>query len=436
MKKTFFNNILRYLIIFIVGVLLATLLLGGVYLLPTAPMTDHITESAATIATEGRYPSLFRWCTSQLDNFTDSIMLLTAAQTGDNALESAVNASHSRHTDKDPVESLTLHYNDGIAFDQTVTYSRYWHGYLIFLKPLLLIFNLNGIRTLNAIAQLSLVVILCTLMYKKKLYPLIAPLLITWLFASPITTFMSLQFSSCAYISLLGSIGVLLLYDKKYSTEKIACLFLLLGMTTSYFDLLTYPIVTFGIPAAIYIYTLDRSTPKNYLMQTVKTGGLWAFGYLGMWASKWCVGSIILNKNIFQEALSAVELRTSNDGVLSLSSTLIENMKAFIRTPITIPVVFITLLVFVLTAFLLFKHKGKTSSLFIQYALPFVLFLLLPFGWYIILHNHSAIHIFFANKSLLCAAFSGLLILSNLYHNYIHPHIRTLKKSNEKPSCL
>lgn len=63
-------------------------MLIGAYSLLIAPIENHVNSSAAIFEEEGAYPSLFSWSTSQLDNFTDAVMLLEAA---DDTANSAIN---------------------------------------------------------------------------------------------------------------------------------------------------------------------------------------------------------------------------------------------------------------------------------------------------------------------------------------------------------
>ena len=49
-----------------------------------------------------------------------------------------------------------------------VDYARYWHGYLLFLKPLLLFFSLSDIRMMNAALQLILAAGVLLLAFRKR----------------------------------------------------------------------------------------------------------------------------------------------------------------------------------------------------------------------------------------------------------------------------
>lgn len=109
---------------------------------------------AEVLEQEGVFPSLTKLCTSQLDNWTDSTMLLNAAYAGDEStIDKAMMVYCRRIEEKNPYESLIEEYINGETDTYVNSYGRYWHGYLVFLKPLLCIFNYRNIRQINFCIQ-------------------------------------------------------------------------------------------------------------------------------------------------------------------------------------------------------------------------------------------------------------------------------------------
>ena len=72
----------KFSFIILCSAVIGVLLLATVYNLPIDPIEKNVIESAIIIEEEGVYPTVFDWCTSALDNYTDSIMLTTAAYRG------------------------------------------------------------------------------------------------------------------------------------------------------------------------------------------------------------------------------------------------------------------------------------------------------------------------------------------------------------------
>ena len=56
---------------------------------------------------------------------------------------------HLRKTEKDPRKVLTDYYIEEVPLPESVGYPRYWHGYEIWLKPLLSLTDYAGIRMIS-----------------------------------------------------------------------------------------------------------------------------------------------------------------------------------------------------------------------------------------------------------------------------------------------
>ena len=134
-KRKLVSKIVAVPILLLVLGVVGYLLLAGVYSLPTERMEKNMRESVDIFYAEDNYPKLMEYSNSQLDNFTDGIMLLTASNPNhDDIWKAAINAERYRTSDT-PVGTLLDVYGEGVENPDSTYYSRYWHGYLIFLKP-------------------------------------------------------------------------------------------------------------------------------------------------------------------------------------------------------------------------------------------------------------------------------------------------------------
>lgn len=387
---------------------LGTLFLFGAYLIPVQRIDKNVTSSAYTIDEEGLCPSLFGWCTSKLDNFTDAIMLLEAGNpVYDSPVNDSMNIPRGCIDDLDPVDVITDHYVRDVDFDSTTTYSSYWHGYLFILKPLLMVFDYSAIRIINGIIQLLLAVITCILLYKKGHKKAVIPYAVSYLMLMPLAMASTMQFSNCFYIFTILSIVLLLMKDKAL-TEKAYLVFLWAGILTPFFDLMTYPITTFGIPMVFFLLISGNITPEAKLSHTIRNAFYWCFGFGTMWLSKWTVASLITGENKFSEALAKVMQRTStvsDEGEKYSSYTaVIRNYGAFLLTPVTI--LAILLIVFMLIKFI--KNRNLSGKEAAKVFFPFALTGLAPVVWYVFATNHSTIHYWFANKACLVSLLAVL----------------------------
>jgi len=382
-----------------IAVLCGLLLLIAVYKLPLGNIVSNVETSAATMNKEGTYPSIYSWCTSQLDNSTDALMLTEASDTtNESPLNKALMVYRGAIKENTPQEVLVRHFINGEGFTDTSSYARYWHGYLIFLKPALEIMDYNTIRIINGSIQIALLLIICWLMSKKNLKQFVIPYIICYLMLMPIALAMSLQFSSCYYILSVGILLLLLLPDNKRNRHSWL-VFLNIGILTAFFDFLTYPIATFGIPAVIFVTLSMKDETELKLRCMIENGISWCVGFGGMWISKWILTAIFTDYDIFGNALGAFSSRVSTtapDGETKYSviGCIFENYRSLFTTPVSILIVVIVGLMIIYIC----KNGGFDSAV-IRTMNPYVILSLAPMVWFCFATNHSMVHCWFTNKS-------------------------------------
>ncbi len=377
-------------------------LLVVVYCLPTGPMEKNVLDSCRIFSEEGVYPELTGIETSQVDNSTDALMFLIASYPSmENVWKAAAGVERYRVEGKDPVETLLYIYEeDGKDFEH-VSYSRYWHGYLVFLKPLLGLFDYGGIRFVLMLFQLSLF-LLIVLKLANKRKELIFPIFFMWLFMNPIATMSSLQFNNVTLVTWIAILLMLYLEEQwKMELSKWELLFVVIGALTSYLDLLTYPLVTLGVPLSLWL-ALNRDSSMGFKIKGILLISVfWSIGYAGMWAGKWVLGSIITGENVFENAVEVMQVRTSSIVEEDQGVTYWE----VIECQMSIAGRYMFLAVAAAGAFLTF-YSVKMKKLDFQSFFPYVIVGLYPFIWYLILKNHSYIHAFFTYRELAITIFA------------------------------
>lgn len=272
---------------------LGFLLLALAFFIPVNP--ENMQASYDIIEKEGWYPAMPIVSSSLdtyfhslmpgvLDNSTDRVMLTTALEASDDS----------------PFRA---------AMDMQ-GYSYYWHGYVSILRPLLYLFDYGEIRVLNCAGQLLFLFFLTHFLWKKKGLRYALMLFSSYIFLMPIAMPLSLQFSWVFYLAYGGTAFLLVRQEKLQKESGIYLFFLILGILTSFLDLLTYPLYTWAIPL-IWLLAMEQEGKSiwQHLRQVIGTGCFWLMGYAGMWASKWLLGSMILKTNIFESAMAEVFLR-------------------------------------------------------------------------------------------------------------------------------
>ena len=405
--KCMMNRILVLLLGSILGILALILVLS----LPTGRMTQNVLQSMPTLQSEmGLVGVVDGYVQTFTGNFTDSLMLENCIYTNEkrSLLEQALFMYRGEtSTDGSWAPTISLgDYANGKELPCEIEYSRYWHGYLIFLKPLLYFCNINDMRVLTAYVQLFLNGIILLLLCKRRAYGLGVAYLISTVFLYSPFLYASLSLSICFYL-LCGAIIIQLLYNDWFLNHNAYPLFFFLtGMATSYFDFLTYPLVTLGFPLCIYLY-LNMNTWKDGICKTLRYSIEWGIGYLGFWMMKWILTLILTGKEVFHKALSALATRTDNaDGYSKLEGfgvVVKKNIEVY-RNQIYFLIGFFGVLLIIYL--LIKKIKTGVESGFIGQMCVFFLAALYPFAWYFVAQNHSDEHWMFTCKILSVSVFA------------------------------
>ena len=136
----------------IAAIAIGTLLMIAVYLLPVDPMREHVRES---ISMDEDRADQTQWAPgfvySITDNFTDSIMINNAIFRGTGSVvEDAMMNPYTRYEESMTGSLVEELLTDEQKISAIINYPRYWHGYLIWLKPALLLFSLSSVKTINS----------------------------------------------------------------------------------------------------------------------------------------------------------------------------------------------------------------------------------------------------------------------------------------------
>lgn len=399
------KHIIKTLLFLISGVVGGYLMLVLVFCLPTGRMHNNVIESGASF--NGEYKVLIDDnITTKTDDFTDALMLLTAENSSDsNPFTAAINANRLSGENLDPNSVIT---NIDNPEYYNVSYSRYWHGYLVFLKPLLLLFNYSQILLIISFVVLALIVGVVYLLQKKKMSKYILPYTITIALMSPMTISLSIQYVSVFAIFNLAIMFILLFFDKILKSKNYFYVFLSIGIATCYFDLLTYPVVTLGIPLTVWFLMLNQkkvlSLGRN-VGQVVLGAVAWAIGYFGVWVGKWMVGSIITGNNLFNSAINAASNRTSSSTALEDYSRIFPITDAFEKI-FTNPVWFIIVLIIITIVIMFIAKKIVVNKKKAVDNLWLFAIALIPLAWYIVFTNHSVWHMFFTYRTFLILVFA------------------------------
>lgn len=421
MFKKSFNVIL----ILLSGIVLGTLLLSLSYMLPTNIMRKNLENSIPLFQNEGPYQHVIgSYEFSKLDNWTDCIMLGNAIYEGDEPIIEKAMKGYRLHkknalTKDSLIEDLS-NSKDPELIPQA--YERYWHGYLIILKPLLLLFSYDGLRALNSIAIPLILMAIAWLLYKNNLGRYIFAYISSVILINPFVISLSLQYSTIFYLFNIAMIFILKFHKK----INYIYFFLILGILTSYFDFLTYPIATLGMCAILYLLLERNNSLKENIASIIKFSLLWGIGYAGMWMGKIAIGSLLLNENLLETAFTKIQQRTSFEALgsdITALTVLKYNFDIFINRPF----IFVTFLGGLYLIYKIYRKKLKITKNLLKRAVAYLTVCMMPLAWYVVLSNHSTVHYWFTFRALVVFIFGILCILTEFFNISSYERIKNEK---------
>ena len=302
-------------------------------------------------------------------------------------------------------------------------YIRYWHGSILILKPLLILFSVDTIYLINRIILTILGLVVFIKLYKNS-----KKLSIAYLIGMIMTTFYIVpycfEYSWVYYIMLINMLIVLKVKDLK----RIYPLFFITGILTCFFDFLSTEIITLFVPLIVYLWINHKSFKKSFII-FIKCVILWTIGYMAMWFTKWILASLILNINAYDYVFDKAMLRIN--GLQGLPDKSIMYKGLFYRNfNYLYPICIMddkNIILFIIALFLIFTDYKNIKNKKLNIILLFIA--LSPYVRYLVLANHSYRHAFFTFRMQIITIMSLILIIFNsLNYDFIIDEIRRVKK--------
>ena len=380
-----------------VGLILAFFVsMALVFCIPDSWIQDNVNSSIEIMDGEGSYPMYFFYRhNSIMDVHTEGVMY--------NGL--------IPNRDYNPIQA-------SVSINQ---YPRYWHGYMLYLRPLSVLFQITEIRYLGMLA-FQILLFWSAWMIAKKTRPAYAVLYVLSIATgNAALSSVCLQFLS-TFLVLFVSIGVLMSGYEKLRTKELGffLFFFVVGMMENFFDFLTYPIITLGIPLILLLWMRvrdEKADLKDNLLFTIWSSISWGVGYALTWIAKWGITTVVLGVRYFIRNLSVIEYRLngSEEEPLDRIGTLQKNLKAWlnIRDNGMISWSKVVIVIAVIALILLIWKKAKDMKTILAY-LPMLLVAAYPYIWYLVMSNHSQIHYWYTYRNQVLTLFAGLIFLASI----------------------
>lgn len=401
------------------------------------------TEESASILKSLGNPS--RVLNTLFDNDTDTLMINNAySMDPNNTLESALLGRRNYLPEKQQtvyqdmyVESNMQTEENYVIQDQLIRtvnnnisesfeYARYWHGYVAFLRPLLIFLNFNEIRALSTGLLAFLALIALMLLYKRIKFKYCFVIILALLCSEYFIMGFTLQGLMTFVISMISTIIICIRFDK---IKNIGLYFFSIGMVTCYFDLLTHPIITLGIPMIIYLLIKQEKgkiSLKEAIKIIVKNTLLWGMGWIITNLTKWIIVDILYNRNLIYKSIMQFIFRSlgTSEENLAWYMGLSNNWNwAFRHT-----LMFFTTLIFYVIYTLIRNYKNITIN--VKQAIPYLMISFMPIAWFMVMVNHTWFHFWFTWRNLILFYIGIGIFLLKLFGEKVETE--KIEKVNEK----
>ena len=416
-----------YIIIFVCTVLFLFSLLVVSSMIPHSAIEQKLKESANYYKTRpGVYKIKYEQRYSYIHYFADTRKLnIIYCIDSEHPIESTLWSKYYQTVKRD-TNTEFIHLVERNE-EPTTQYLRYWNGCMLFLRPMLTIFNIEQIYLINQIILSILILVLFIILFKKSkkiaFIFLLALILVSVWYAS-----FYIEGSVMFYVMLITSmIAIKIDSNKKNKSrdeinEKLSRLFLITGIITTFFDFLTTEILTLFVPLMIIVMLRKEEKRIDGLKDTskflLKLCILWFIGYAGMWIAKWVLSSLILHINAFEYVKDRAVLRINGLQGLSNYEQLYKNVIGrnlfaiqllyIIKTNFFKWQVKLTLAIIIALLLLFINWKELKNK---KYLLVFVFIGIMPYIRYLILANHSYRHAMFTFRDQIITIMALIYII-------------------------
>lgn len=396
MKKIFL-----YVYFIVVVSLLMMSFMIGVYHIPAEKIRENVSKSAEIMSKTPEHPRYpIKFPGAYIDTWTDARMLNMAGFIGIGSAFSDSLLNPRVHYMDPPYISLAVSTKiqnfDNVEIKY---YPRFWQGYLIFLKPLLIFFDVGGIRIINLFVQSLLLLFILILMYRRLGFLNCLAFVSAILFFNPINSWKCLEFATTMHLLFFATLWVLL--SKKPDDNYM---FFVIGAIEILFDWLTYPLVTLGIPLIIYINLYHKNLVDD-VKRVLKSSFLWLSGYACMWTVKWIMVLLFTDQDIFEDVRESILHRV---GIVNFEPWLVDitflhavmaNFHEFEIGSLIYVFFFFSILIFYILKKRLVVVKNVKAMVLLGIGL-------MPFLWYAVLVHHSIHHPWMAHKILIISIYA------------------------------
>lgn len=404
--KSFFLHV----IVFITSITALSGLMIASACIPNTAIKDNMLDSAVFYSDKEPFAFDESGCYNSIsDNYADSILL---------------NILWNIKSSSPVISSIDTKYYDGENYGENwglyytingtapnTDYTRYWHGSVTFIRPLLLFTDVSGVKNISFFSVIIFICITLAVLIAKKHYFAAAALVISLIGIQFWNIRLSLEYIP-AFMVCFALCPIYIVLEKK-GDLYLTLLSVISGVMIAFYDFLTVETISLLVPLVLVlmIRTDDKRLGnfKDNFILIFKCGICWAISYGMTFIVKWSAASLCTGENKFSSAFSAAGIRLYGDtleekmplykqiysAVTANLSTLFGGTERIVQENVIIGL-FCTIAISVLI-FCLFRKKDINIPL----TLNMVILLFIPYLRYVVLSNHSYLHEFFTYRAQL-----------------------------------
>lgn len=222
-KKGNLSTIVKLFLTLILLIGVGYFFLVLVYLIPLDNIRENLKNSYQLLETEGTWRKLIEGHDdTMLDNWTDSTMLIeTGYEYSQPAYQAALLVPECSVVENNPTDTFIKLYRQDVDIEVAEwNYVNYWHGYLIFMKPLMTFMDYGQIRYLNQFIQTVLIGVILALLGKQKKFWYAIPTILVYVFLNPAVVSMSIQYNTMFLITFI-QVLLILLFENAYKKKEL-----------------------------------------------------------------------------------------------------------------------------------------------------------------------------------------------------------------------
>ena len=400
---------IKYLLTFVITVIICVFSFILITLIPKDLIKDNMLSSADEMYNlpAFRYFNSYQNGSTLIHNYPDPITFNLTYSLNPRKPVSSMFLTKYYSTNK-YIESVNLREKAIHDYDANKEYYRYWHGNIVMVKLLLLIFDYKEILIFLAVVLTVLAVLITYQLFKRDKFLGII------FFISNILVQVYVTFCCLEYIYMFLLSYILALISFKFinaKEENIYCLFIVGGVLANFFDFLTTETLVLTLPFLIIYYFRykDKKVDKSTFIFFIKSALAFLLSYSLMWILKWLILAIFFKQSPASFLNDHLVERGINENTFKLGffDSIIINLRQLI------PFCFFADIVVIIVSiiYILFLIYNFIRRKFGLYEFILVCISLVPIVRFLVMFMHSYDHYFFTYRALLSSIIIFFIIL-------------------------